>query len=59
VEQIFAASSAFAALLRDGSVVAWGEAKNGGDCSLQLNDLIPLHLSGEVFARVSPLAPQD
>ena len=55
VEQIFAASSAFAALLRDGallqfartqscfgviafcltagSVVAWGEAKNGGDCS--------------------------
>ena len=57
VEQIFAASSAFAALRRDGSllqvahglkvlktyfgviaswkgsVVAWGEAKNGGDCS--------------------------
>ena len=33
ISEIQATSSAFAALRRDGSVVAWGDEENGGDCS--------------------------
>ena len=33
VETIHATCAAFAAVLRNGSVVCWGDAKFGGDCS--------------------------
>ena len=32
-QQIQASQAAFAAILRDGSVVTWGDAGNGGDSS--------------------------
>eukprot|EP00435_Cladocopium_sp_Y103_P046597 s360_g13.t1 len=34
VQKIQATSSAFAAILADGSVISWGDANVGGDCSL-------------------------
>ena len=33
VQQIQATDKAFAAILADGSVVAWGDPDCGGDCS--------------------------
>lgn len=33
VQEIRASQYAFAALLEDGSIVAWGDRNNGGDCS--------------------------
>ena len=42
VQQIQASHSAFAAILDDGSVVTWGAAGHGGDCSAvqsQLNNV--------------------
>ena len=33
MQQIQATVAAFAAILADGSVVAWGDRRRGGDCS--------------------------
>ena len=56
VEQIQAAmDSAFAAILADGSVVAWGDAYHGGDSSAvrdQLKDVQQIHATGRAFAAI-------
>ena len=39
VWEIRASQYAFAAILQDGSVVAWGDCNNGGDCSLVQSQL--------------------
>ena len=33
MQKLQAARNAFAAIREDGSVVAWGDPENGGDCS--------------------------
>ena len=43
VQQIQASGSAFAAILRDGSVVTWGDADNGGESSSVQDQLKDVH----------------
>ena len=46
------ASSAFAALLRDGSVVTWGHADCGGDSGAVLQDVKQIQASLQAFAAI-------
>ena len=53
VQQIQASYGAFAAILDDGCVVAWGDAIDGGDCSAvqaQLKDVKQIQSSLHAFA---------
>ena len=53
VKQIAATSSAFAAIRDDGSIVAWGDQGDGGDCSAvadQLRDAQLLQATDQAFA---------
>eukprot|EP00913_Durusdinium_trenchii_P019074 g17926.t2 len=54
VREIQASRSAFAAVLADGSIVAWGNAREGGDMSVsireQLRDVQELQASDGAFA---------
>ena len=47
-----ASSGAFAALLGDGSVIAWGAADRGGDCSAVREKLTNLSLKSVPFGLV-------
>eukprot|EP00438_Fugacium_kawagutii_P025407 Skav235443 [mRNA] locus=scaffold2206:62305:65715:- [translate_table: standard] len=47
--------SAFAAILDDGAVMAWGNAAAGGDCSLvkpRLNNVVAIQATDEAFAAI-------
>ena len=46
------ASSAFTALLRDGSVVTWGHADCGGDSGAVLQDVKQIQASLQAFAAI-------
>jgi len=55
VQQIQATSHAFAAILADGSVVAWGDRKDGGDCSAvqdQLRNVQQIQATDHAFAAI-------
>ena len=55
VQQIQAASVAFAAILSDGSVVAWGNPEDGGDCSAvqdQLKNVQQIQATDWAFAAI-------
>ena len=55
VQQIQACCGAFAAILGDGSVVTWGDAKLGGDSSSvqdQLKNVQQIQASDEGFAAI-------
>ena len=55
MQQIQASTSAFAAILGDGSVVTWGEACNGGDSSAvqdQLKNVQQIQASDAAFAAI-------
>ena len=55
VQQIQATSHAFAAILADGSVVAWGDRKDGGDCSVvqdQLRNVQQIQATDHAFAAI-------
>ena len=52
VQQIQATGQAFAAILKDGSVVTWGSAIDGGDSSAlrgQFKGVQPIQANGAVF----------
>ena len=49
------AGGAFAAILVDGSVVAWGSPGHGGDCSAvqdQLMNVLQIQATGGAFAAI-------
>ena len=55
VVQIQASNAAFAAILEDGSVVAWGHADIGGDSSLvrdQLKSVVQIQATNVAFAAI-------
>ena len=55
VQQITASGRAFAAVLKDGTVISWGDAKYGGDCSGvkdQLKDVKMVKASFWAFAAI-------
>ena len=55
MRQIQASSSAFAAILGDGSVVTWGHSQRGGDCSAvqeQLRGVQQIQASNAAFAAI-------
>jgi len=55
VQQIQATQSAFAAILADGSVVSWGDAKAGGDSSAvqdQLRGVQQIQATQRAFAAI-------
>ena len=54
-QRIQATSSAFAAILADGSVVTWGDADSGGDSSSvqdQLENVQQIQATGGAFAAI-------
>ncbi|CAE7664702.1 unnamed protein product, partial [Symbiodinium necroappetens] len=56
VRLVQASSGAFAALLGDGSVIAWGAADRGGDCSAvrdQLTNVQHIQATRNAFAAVA------
>ena len=60
VQQIQACSSAFAAILADGSVVAWGAAAWGGDSRAvqdQLKNVQQIQASSTAFAAIGQIQP--
>eukprot|EP00439_Symbiodinium_sp_Y106_P047255 s326_g6.t1 len=53
--QVRATRSAFAGILGDGSIVTWGDASHGGDCSAvqgQLNNVQQIQASTRAFAAI-------
>jgi alpha-tubulin suppressor-like RCC1 family protein len=57
VLQIQATGYAFAAILADGSVVAWGNPDHGGDCSTvqdQLKNVEQIQATEGAFAAILP-----
>ena len=55
VEQIQATATAFAAILEDGSVIAWGDESFGGDCSevqAQLRNVKQIQATATAFAAI-------
>ena len=55
VQQVQGSLGAFAAILGDGSVVTWGKADCGGDCSAvqgQLKDVRQIHATECAFAAI-------
>lgn len=54
VQQIQASRSAFAAILMDGSVVCWGDPRDGGDCSLVQHQLVKVQ---QVQSTLSAFVP--
>ena len=55
VTEIVASGRAFAAILKDGTVISWGDKKYGGDCSAvkdRLKDVRSLAASFSAFAAI-------
>ena len=55
MHQVQATGGAFAALLADGSVVAWGDPRGGGDCSAvrdQLRNVEQIQATARSFAAI-------
>ena len=55
MQQLQATAEAFAAVLADGSAVAWGDTDWGGDCSAvqdQLRNVQQLHATSSAFAAI-------
>ena len=55
MQQIQATNMAFAAILADGSVIAWGNIDHGGDCSAvqdQLRNVQQIQATNTAFAAI-------